>query len=243
MDEDHIDRYLKNQLSEKERSLVEKEINQNPEFAQEFDLHKTALKALELGNERQLRAKMQTWKKEINQPTQSKSKLLPYGLAASLAAFILLLIIFMPVQKQAEQLFKENFTPLSLSNSKGTTKEQDYQEEIQMMYQHKNYAGILNYHKDLSPNEEKDTYKIDFVSLYYGVSALHTNDTPKAIHALKRISSSANPELYAQSQWYLGLAYLKNKQTQDAKKIFEQIKSDPRHLYYQKAKKILNHLS
>ncbi|NJO01119.1 MAG: hypothetical protein HC880_04940, partial [Bacteroidia bacterium] len=142
MDEEIIDRYLRNQLSQEEKQLFEEELENNPALAKD----RLALEILRLANERELRAKMKTWRSEVSQPKTSLPKpryRYAFMAAAAIAAGILLIGLLYPRQKEASILFKENFTALEISTNKTLPDNADYQADIINLYDSSAYQTII----------------------------------------------------------------------------------------------------
>ncbi|MDX2304203.1 MAG: hypothetical protein NW226_15470 [Microscillaceae bacterium] len=238
-----IDKYLRNLLSEEEKRLFEQELKNDPALMEEFTKYQKAYQALLLGNERTLRLKMQQWKEELAPPADRvhARNIYLYLAAGLVAACILLLIIFFPQTKTPDTLFKENFTALNISSSRSLPPNQDSPlSKMAERYNRKNYETLLREYHSLG--KDSDIYTKDMASLYLGVSYLHLNKSTQAVRYLKNVSNQSDPELYVHAQWYLALAQLQSNQIQAAKTSFQKITQDTRHLYYPKARKILNDL-
>ena len=72
---------------------------------------------------------------------------------------------------------------------------------------------------------------------------METNETKQAIQLLNESleKNGEGWEYYQDAQWYLALAYIRSKQTKEAKNILQQIVADER-VYFERAKELLQRL-
>ena len=74
------------------------------------------------------------------------------------------------------------------------------------------------------------------------LSHLALEKTQKAIPILQSISEQPSNRFYQASQWYLALAFLKDKQKEKAKNLLNIIQQNTQHPFSKKTKKILESL-
>ena len=102
-----------------------------------------------------------------------------------------------------------------------------------VMYSQSNFKSALNKFQSIQNPSERNT-------LYQAICYLELNDISKAETILSDLQSNPNKYLAQESQWYLSLVHLKNKNNSFASEILSIIKSDPSHLYYDNATKLYN---
>ena len=150
----------------------------------------------------------------------SMQKFVRYSLAAAASIIIILVGInlFASSQLSSEKLYKEAFVDYDASAVRGN----ENQTDIARYYQNHNYNSVIEKAGSQSISQ-KD-------SLLIGLSYLKTNKLSAAINWLKSISAQST--VSQDAQFYLAMAYLKNKNYNEAAKLIEQIHSDPNHVYH-----------
>jgi predicted Zn-dependent protease len=124
------------------------------------------------------------------------------------------------IKKESDEqvIFEKYFKPLTNPDAviRG---ENDSVEESQAIqsYEKEDYFAAVKYYEKLTLN---DPTNVKF-NLMLGVSLLATNQPKKAIPVLNKILTSIDYK--NDIQWYLGLAYLKNKDTAGARAAFENL--------------------
>jgi len=81
----------------------------------------------------------------------------------------------------------------------------------------------------------------DTIQFYSSIIDLEEDNTTAAIDNLNILSQSESAFQQA-ADWYLALAYLKNKETTNAEEILEKIVSKDRHLFKRRAAELLEEL-
>ncbi|HWJ90855.1 MAG TPA: hypothetical protein VNR87_07070, partial [Flavisolibacter sp.] len=66
-----------------------------------------------------------------------------------------------------------------------------------------------------------------------GISYLEVNNPPAAVQQFDIIRSGSDPTFREDAEFYLALAFIKNKQPSKALPLFEKIFNDKTHLYHQ----------
>jgi predicted negative regulator of RcsB-dependent stress response len=215
----------------------------NPVLKSELDnllLAKSAVQAFGLKNK--VGEIHQQMMKELKTETPVKNisgirKIIRFSVA--LAASVLLVFVGIEgynfYQLSPNKLFNENYTPYEL----GTTRDPGVQTEtkIEKAYRENNFTEVIR----LNANSVL-TIKDIFLT---GVSFLETGETAKAISSFQLvlidIKDDKSSALKESTEYYLALAYLKNRDFDQAIELMNTIQENPTHLYKSKfSRKYIN---
>jgi tetratricopeptide (TPR) repeat protein len=102
-------------------------------------------------------------------------------------------------------------------------------------YEEKDFSGALaDFERTLA--KDPDNYNALF---YSAVSYLSTGQTDKAIINLNKVLLKKDGALYDAAQWYLSLAYIKNKDTKNARKNLVELQKNSNSRYQKQADETL----
>jgi predicted negative regulator of RcsB-dependent stress response len=173
--------------------------------------------------------------KELKTETPVKSisgirKIIRYSVAV--AASVLLVFVGIEgynfYQLSPNKLYNENYTAYELS----TTRDPEVLKEtkIEKAFREKNFTEVIR----LNANSVL-TVKDIFLT---GISFLETGETAKAISSFQLVLADVKDDntstLKESSEYYLALAYLKNKDFDQAIELMNTIQENPTHLYKSK---------
>lgn len=178
---------------------------------------------------------------EITAPTPDKTKVKLYRILLPIAAAAaILLFMFFPFGTNPSPDFSTYFSPAPDMFS-GVQRNESTNQELTTFKKAMEFYNQSNYEKTaslLNTIPDSDTQK-SVADFYEAISLLTLDKTKEAVSILKTIQ---NPEIQDMNDWYLGLAYLKNNQLEDCKKIMNTIANNPKHYQHKKAKEILEKL-
>ena len=230
-----LQKYLDHSLTEEEKTLLEKEIKENPDFQRELEEAYDLRKAIIAHKKEQLKTTFKTLGQPQKTPFITKFK--PYGIAASIFIGILILAYFLmnsPVSNEA--LFSENFepyrniiTPIERSEESTDNKSQEYVAFYD--YETGNFEAAL-----VAFTHLYETEKTSYYLFYKANCELQLNEVDVAINTFLAHQKS-NDTFKEKGKWYLALAYLKNNNNVKCKLILEEIIKHKSY-NYTKAKKI-----
>ncbi len=237
-----IERYLEGELKPEEKTAFENRLRTEATLVEEVALHQHLRKGIQSdGRTRMLDMLAGADRKmpAYHPPAQ----VIPFGEATrrrfyQIAAAVILLLIplylVLDYNRKPSKLFTAYFTPYqSVTVASGDPLAQAMQE-----YQQQNYAQALPIlEKMLSQDGNQDT-----TLFYQGNSSLALGKTDEAIASFARITASPGNPFYHEAQWYLALAYLKEKQTSAARNQLQAITADNSHPYYNRAAELLQKL-
>ena len=144
-----------------------------------------------------------------------------YGAMAAIF-FIALVSVFYFIKQLSvnDVLFYEYYKPypniIPLTRSSQSQSDLEKAMRFYEMEKYKNALVIL--HKIISNEPENQT-----ALFYSGICQLQTDDIVSAIVAFRDVTKHTTSDLYSPANWFLGLCYLKKKNVESAKQIFNQI--------------------
>lgn len=251
--QNQIERYLHHQMNEEEERNFAERMKNDDNLKKEVELTAMIIGATKKVGKEQDLSEIETLRQasadDIRKLAERKNPNLVlktvYWVTSSAAVILLAFTInhFYKANSPSQQLFAAYYEPyyddagthrggsfISGEDSLLLTKAMD-------LYENKNYAEALKVFNNISDNYTND------IALYKAISLLETNETKQAIQLLigEIEKNGEGWEYYQDAQWYLALAYIKSKQTKEAKEILQQIVADER-VYFEKAKELLQRL-
>ncbi|MBF01894.1 MAG: hypothetical protein CMP76_01220 [Flavobacterium sp.] len=235
-----LQKYLDHSLTEEEKTLLEKEIKENPDFQRELEEASEVRKAIIAHKKEELKSTFKTLEQPKKRPFITK--LISYGVAASVFISILVVAYFLinsPVSNEA--LFAENFepyrniiTPIERSEATPHNKNQEYVAFYE--YETGNYETALLEFTRLYESE-----KTSYYLFYKAICELQLNKVDAAIGTFL-IHQKLNDTFKEKGKWYLALAYLKNNDIVKCKLLLEEVIKHKSY-NYTKAKKVLESIT
>ena len=240
-----IEKYLGQKMSAEERERFEAEIESDPIFKQELELHQEVATTLKGEKIHELRSVLtevnQSWGTKKNEK-KGKVRVINFRKVLAIAAVVLLLVVSYQVlftgraSLSSEQLFADNFQPyqMLLSQRNISAEEKNLLLEAAIAaYSNGNFQNASTTFEQLIQLEPANiSYQF-----YRAVSAIGANDNDTAIQLLKEIIAASDHPFTEQSQWYLGLAYLQKGDMEKASAAFNEIGTGQ--YKYEEAKQIL----
>jgi len=95
-------------------------------------------------------------------------------------------------------------------------------ESAMVEYESGNYNGSLKLLHSLLAKEPENS----LANLYAGISCLCLNDPQSAIPYLQKVVNSKNSDITDHATWYMGLAYLKEKNLEAATASFKRLSQE-----------------
>lgn len=213
-----IDRYLLEQLDQKELQQFHKQMEQDLNFRTLVLEQKQQMEAVE---EFCLRQSMIKYGDELSQEKSSK-KALPkwWAIAASglvLIAFSLWVLLQETKATSAQQIFAENFTPdPGLPTTMGTSSDYEFYSGM-VSYKQKKYDEAISQWAPLyAANPQNDT-----LTYFLGVANLAKGNTEQAEKYLEISLYRDDAAFPGETNYYLALTYLKEDKVKDAKEILK----------------------
>ena len=243
MDNEQIKKYLTNNLTAQERNAFEQEMENDP-FLME------AIEGLSMVNGEWSMDAINKVEEEVNstidmkvhEPKKGKVISLSFFRYAAAACIIGLLgfasfkLFFVSKQLNEQAIYASYFKPLTnpdatVRGENGLTAES---QAIQA-YEKEDYFEAVNAYQKLVSNNPDNVKN----NLFLGISFLGTNQPKKAIEVLSKLTQSE--AFHFDIKWYLALAYIKNKELQQAQLLLTNL-AEQENYYKNDAQEILEKL-
>ena len=238
-----IEQYLANEMAPHERVAFRKELQKNPDLAQELKLSQDIDSALKREDVIDLTKKLIA---AVNANREIKTEVPVvkmyarkwwYAAASLLVLCAVAATLFLQTNRQIsnDSLFSQYYNSENIVDQ--TRGDENIVEGV-LKFEQKDFAKASVLFKKIL---DKDNSNIA-VWFYYGISNIETKNFNNSINAFKTIILQ-NDNLYIEhAEWYLGLCYLKSNQKEKAITQFEVVASNLDNFHRQEAKNILEKL-
>jgi TolA-binding protein len=224
---DKIINYLDGLMNDHERTEFENRLRQDPQLQQQLQDIKVAVEAVrQFGARDKVGSLHREMMKEL-QPEKNKARVInirkTIRYTTAVAASILLILAgvqtFSYFNNTPDRLYNTAFVDYTLSSERGVSQNAS---EIEVEYKKGAYDRIV-----ANRNRPGLTARDSFLT---AISFLKTGDEGEAIHWLQAVHHYG-PN-YQDAQFYLSLAYLKNRNYKNALHLMTKIHDDPSHPYH-----------
>ena len=230
---ERIEKYLNQQLSDAESLEMEKEIETNPEIADEFQsqlmVHYGIWREAHLAQKSQLKKRFPSQVAAYNR--RRSIRLWISGAAILLILMVSAIFIFSNKTLTPEEQFVAYFNPLPAPESKSAAS-LSFFEQGNRAYNQQNYVQAIDLYK--KSGTEGEAHKPGERAKYLALSYLAMGQASEAIVVFQDIQPQTET-----IEWYLALAYIKNNQLLEARQLIEKISTDKEHHYHSHATEIL----
>ncbi|MBG9375321.1 hypothetical protein I5907_03695 [Panacibacter sp. DH6] len=235
-----LTRYVDDEMDEAEKAATTSMINNDAEVKERYENLLAAKRAIRSkGLKERVHAIHLAYANEIAQPEVAKIVKPSFGIKMMMriAAVLILVVAGMGVYTYSttnnENVFEENFTGYQLPVNRGAGQFTN----IDSLYAGGAYEAVI----DAVNKTQIKTRQAYFLAAQ---AYLLTGNPAGAITAFKNVeqlNSSATDQYFVQeTDYYLALAYIKMNDITNAEKQLAKISSNPKHLFYSKAKSISN---
>jgi len=217
-------RYLDGEMDQTEKNLFEDHLQKDSGLRERLQSLRLAIASVQQYGTAE---KVQSIHSEMMQELSSvhkQGKVVPmkrvirYTLAVAASILVILIgVNLFRSQPSSGKLYDQAFVDYDASGERGSSQAN----ELVTLYRQHNYKDVVE-----KAGGQKLSQKD---SLLVGISYLKTDKFPEAVHWLQSISIQ-NPARQ-DAEFYLALAYLKNKNYDEAIRLMEQIHSDNNHVY------------
>lgn len=243
MKNDLIKKYLTDKLSPEERNAFEQEMENDP-FLME------AIEGLSMVNGKWSMEKLNALDNDLQNSIDAKilnpqkGKIISisffrYAAAACIVGILALVswrLISVEKSIDEQAIYASYFKPLTNPDAtvRGENNDTEESKAIQA-YEKEDYFEAVNAYQKLVANNPDNVKN----NLFLGISYLGTNQPKKAIDILNKITTSE--EFRFDIQWYLALAYIKNKELQSAQTTLSNLTKEENY-YKKEAQEIIDKL-
>ncbi len=226
-DLEYINQYLRGELDERDRSLFEKRLKEDPAFAEEVKLHQKVKEVVLDENTHRLDQVLKDIRREwerkptATQPVFAWLKT-PYRVAAAIvlimAAGALAYIALWPSHPSSQELFSIYYQPSPLSLQRGLENPPELEKAFGH-YQKSEYNRALDYFEDPAV-VTLSSIKVEF---YKAHCYLNTGEIERSIKSFEEVIQHGDNVYMKPAHWYLALSYLKANDRDTAKKLLMEI--------------------
>lgn len=241
MNKEDLKKYLNQELSNKEQNAFEQKMSDNlfldeaTEGLQEWkDASKKTVEELETSLNNQIDAVANSKSNEIKKVVRMPIFRI-IGIAAGIIGILFFTLTYLHNQRMSSDNLYEDYFKV-LTHPDGTVRgedsavEQSNTEKAIVYYEQENYKKAIYHYKEAvaeNPSNDKN-------QLFLGISYLANYEPEEAIKTFTTYDFSNSKYIYDRD-WYLALAYLKTKDLQNSKILFERLSKEDS--YYQNSSK------
>lgn len=226
--------YLDGELTGVEKESLDRQLATGQSLKAELDSLKTTREAVKLyGLQQKVAGIHKQMMGELQAPVRKISfgkKVTRYSIAVAACALLVVagITLFGSGTVSADKIFASNYRSYEMSITRKGGNELTPAEKA---YSEKNYQEVLRIH---NAGEDK-TAKGEFLC---GAASLELENNSMAIKCFKEVleinKQSATVILQAETEYYLALTYIRNKDYGLALDLLTKIKDNPAHLYQEK---------
>lgn len=234
--DDLITKYFENTLSDRERSLFERELSENESFRSEFKFQKELQNAIQVSERQKIKSSIQKFEAAKVVHFNIK-RLYPYAAILVLALGVWFMFKTEPTP---QDLYSDYFNmypnvvaPISRSTQEPTLKQVAFEN-----YELGNYDKALEAFIAL---EQENTSEQSIIQIYKANIYLSTNQPQKAFEELQT-PTDPSVEWEDKKMWYLALTYLKLENTEKAKETLQALSHIPQNFKKQETLALLKSL-
>lgn len=216
--------YLDGELSGQEELDIEQELAADIAFQQEFEDLKAAKAAIKYhGLQNKVSAIHDQMMKEFKAPVKnSRGRIIKYAIAVA-ASLVLLVggyVLYNFATLSSEKVFASRYQPYEMITLRG---DDSAASQIEKAYREKEYKKVLT----LNQAKNKPSQMDQFLA---GSAAMELKNYSKAVETFGKIQGKKF-DLDDETDYYLALAYIRNKDFDLALDLLRIIKEDPEHRY------------
>lgn len=244
---EEIDRYLNDELDDSALAQFEDELIFNSGLAADISFQREVDRAISEGDVMALRAKLGQISREEKNRISEKLGILPPRRKKlvwyAAASVVVLLVVFTSMMRNRaysdEQLYASYYQPYksgkNISRSAATSNNALNSALLEL--DKGNYPRALKWLESAAVTE-KNGYSVNFFS---GIAFQELGDYHKAISSFSAVVREGDNLLVEQSEWYIGLCYLRVEERQKAIAQFRSISSG-KGFYREQSSKLLRQL-
>jgi tetratricopeptide (TPR) repeat protein len=242
-----LQKYLDNELSEKELTRFEQELSASPELLVDLDLFKEVDEAIAETEVVDFRAQLNDLREETRRSGTGKRVLRftrPWHYAATAALALLVAIGLATVLGQPltnSDLFARYMKPYELVLTNRAAVDNEVTQHLMLLaetnYLEGNYQAAIGMYSEVLENSYQ--VKADF---YMGVSNMEIEEYPEASKSFQNVIEHNDNLFIQKAQWYLAGCYMAMDESDMARRQLAMIASSEHHFYKKDAAKILKRM-
>lgn len=223
-------KYLDNEMSPEEKITFEERLFTDPLLNSRLERFRLAKEAVKYhGIHQQVTGVRAIWEEKnaagkmvVTSKLTSVRTMARYALAAAAVLLVFFLIRGLSGSSySADNIYQDTYIGYQLSNPRS---QNNGLNKLEAAYQQDKFQEVVSLGKQ-DALSQKD-------QLLLAIAFLKLNDSPSAITTLQALEQSKDHTYQQDAAFYLGLAYLKNKNYDKALVLFTRINKDASHLYH-----------
>lgn len=244
---EEIDSYIYEDMDEYVAALFEEELLENSGLANDLAFQKDLDRAIAESDVMALRTKLQQISIEeqeknaelLGVASPKRKNLYWYAAASVIVAMIAISSLLSQSPKSDQQLYSSYYQPYKAGSnvSRSATAATD-QMDIAIREIDKGYYSLALTTLEKASNVDNDGFSISF---YSGVALQELGQYKNAIHSFSEVVRHGDNLLVEQSEWYIGLCYLRIEERDKALRQFRNIVARDG-FYKEKSRKLLRQL-
>ena len=237
---EQVARYLKNRLSQEERTAFEQQYRTDADFAMAANACARTIGIVEVYGRNLTRMAFKERRKKRKERRQKVLAIRRYSAAAALVLLLVVIPLFYYLSSPSlSRLYANHFETVLASPGR------DYKEGID----HRFYEGLEHYNEKrykkavslLKPLSQNNAFpRQSEASFYLGVAFMSSEQFEEALNSFGRIGTTSG--LLQKTQWYRGLCYLKLKDKEKALESFKAIVVQEDHYKKEEAQELIEAL-
>ncbi len=232
---DHIDRYIRGELTPRETSEFEEELRSDPELKERVEEQREILNGLRMGFNRELKDMLENEERRITKkPEMKRLWLFP---TIGIAAVVTLLIVgyFALIDSiDTNDLYSKYYAAYPNVESPVARSEEADNNPFNA-YEQGNYRMALSIFQELLTAEPEN----DALLFYSGICYLELNQPSEALSQFEETIMLSSPEFSRPAIWYSSLAHLKEGNISRSSALLNSL-LDNQDLYSRKASELLD---
>ena len=239
-----IEKFIDNDLDADKLEWFQNKLREEPEFARQYQLQLDLNKAILEDDVMQLRDQLQDIYGQYmtnEKKTIRHNFIKRFSVAATIMLIIGLSLVYLLMEKTAttRELFTQYYKPYeNITKMRSGDVGEDQGFNLAFKFYDKGlYNEALEQFNRLIESEPDNA----FLLFYTAITEIETGNVEQAISKFKKIIELGNDIFSQQSEWYMGLCYLKLDNKEEAVRIFSRIVKAGSY-YSPKAKKIISSL-
>jgi len=224
IDIDEVRDYLQDKLSSQRKQEIDKMIASDPEYAREFTQQKELVESMTVFYRGKLKQKLKA-EDQAKRPKQVRSASISkrrwWAMAASVVLIAVSGYLLFFSDPSSQELFDEYYRPYYNVLTSGERSGEKTEMDAMSLYERGRYQEAITAFQE----EIKDPSSQTALVFYLGLSYLAADQPLKAIENIEKVISGPASVLQEPAQWYLGLAYLKAEDIENAQRVFREIQN------------------
>jgi tetratricopeptide (TPR) repeat protein len=213
---DHIEEYLRGELSPEEQASFESSLEEDSELREKVEIHRKIRNGIEMGFNKELKDLLIEEESKLPRPKDNDTNRIRtlYPIIGVAAAISLLIIAFFTLRTENvdnSELFAEYYQPYPNVEAP-ISRSEDNESNPYALYEKGAYAEALNQFSEI----QSINFDEPAIIFYAAICQLELGLTDDSISSFKQLLELEANKYTRPAKWYLALVYLKSDQSSQA---------------------------